>query len=296
MSIKVSNLSFSYGDRLILDNVDFEAEKNQFLSVLGPNAVGKTTLFRCMLGLLNGYEGQILLNGIDIKSIGIREMAKMIAHIPQQHYPVFNFSVFDMVLMGTSVHLSSISSPGKKQMKLVDDALERLGIFHLKNRGYNQISGGERQLVLMARALVQEAKILILDEPTANLDFGNQVRVLTQIKDLVKQGYTVIQSTHNPEQTFLFSDMVMAMKDGKILAKGTPNTVFTSNLIRDLYGVEVEVKSLYDDKARVCIPKSIIEQEIENDFFVARESALSCTIGDEREQSTLTFKKSVQNA
>lgn len=296
MSIKVSNLSFSYGNRLILNNVDFGADENQFLSVLGPNAVGKTTLFRCILGLLDGYEGQILLNGINIKGIGIREMAKMIAHIPQQHYPVFNFSVFDMVLMGTSVHLSSISSPGKKQMKLVDDALERLGIFHLRNRGYNQISGGERQLVLMARALVQEAKILILDEPTANLDFGNQILVLTQIKELAKQGYTIIQSTHNPEQTFLFSDMVMAMKDGKILAHGTPNQVFTSNLIRDLYGVEVEVKSLYDDKARVCIPKSIIEQETNNDFFVARDSALSSIIGDAKMQSPLPFKEGIQHA
>lgn len=268
MSIEVSNLSFSYGNRLILDNINFKADENQFLSVLGPNAVGKTTLFRCILGLLNGYEGQILLNGINIKGIGIRKMAKMIAHIPQQHYPVFNFSVFDMVLMGTTVHLSAISRPGKKQMKLVDNALERLGIHHLKNRGYNQISGGERQLVLMARALVQEAKILILDEPTANLDFGNQIRVLTRIKELAKQGYTVIQSTHNPEQTFLFSDTVMAMKDGKILARGTPNQVFTSNLIHDLYGIEVEVKSLYNDKARVCVPKSVIEQKAKSEFLV----------------------------
>ncbi|WIV11793.1 ABC transporter ATP-binding protein [Proteiniborus sp. MB09-C3] len=258
MSIEVLDLSFSYGDRPILNNINFAAKDSQLLSILGPNGVGKSTLFRCMLGLLKGYKGQILLNGIDIKKISVKEMAKLIAYIPQSHYPAFNFSVFDMVLMGTTVQVSSISSPGKKQVKLVESALDRLGIYHLRNRGYTQISGGERQLVLLARALVQEAKILILDEPAANLDFGNQVRVLTQMKSLVKEGYIVIQSTHNPDQTFLFSDTVIAMKNGKILAWGLPHDVYTNDLIYNLYGTEVEIQSLYGDKVRVSIPKSVI--------------------------------------
>jgi iron complex transport system ATP-binding protein len=169
--------------------------------------------------------------------------------------------VFDMVLMGTSVQVSAISSPGVKQKKLVDAALKRVGIYHLKNRGFTRISGGERQLVLLARALAQEAKILVMDEPTSNLDFGNQVRVLTEIKSLAKEGYTIIQSTHNPDQTFLFSDRVMAMKDGKVLAWGTPAEIYTEDLIYNLYGVEVEMESLYQDKARVCIPKSIVDED-----------------------------------
>ncbi len=262
MSIEVLGLNFSYGDRLILNNINFEAKDNQLLSVLGPNGVGKSTLFRCMLGLLKGYKGQVLLDGIDIKKISVKEMAKLIAYIPQAHYPVFNFSVFDMVLMGTTVQVSSISSPGKKQVKLVESALDRLGIYHLRNRGYTQISGGERQLVLLARALVQETKILVLDEPAANLDFGNQVRVLAQMKSLVKEGYIVIQSTHNPDQTFLFSDTVIAMKDGEILAWGLPSDVYTSDLIYNLYGTEVEIQSLYGDKVRVSIPKSIISNMV----------------------------------
>ncbi|MBU4440577.1 MAG: ABC transporter ATP-binding protein, partial [Firmicutes bacterium] len=147
-------------------------------------------------------------------------------------------------------------------IKLVDAALERLGISHLKNRGYTQISGGERQLVLMARALVQETKILILDEPTANLDFGNQVRVLTQMKSLAKEGYTIIQSTHNPDQTFLFSDNVLAMKDGKILSSGIPGDIFTADLIKNLYATEVNINSLYEDRVRVCIPKCAILSSI----------------------------------
>lgn len=258
MSIEVSNLSFSYGERPILNNISFRAENNQLLSILGPNGVGKSTLFRCILGLLKGYEGKILLNGKDIKKLGIGEMAKLIAYIPQSHYPSFNYSVFDMVIMGTTVQVSSVSSPGKKQIDLVERVLDKLGIYHLKDRGYIQISGGERQLVLMARALVQEAKILVLDEPTSNLDFGNQVKVLTQIRNLAKEGYTIIQSTHNPDQTFLFSDIILAMKDGKVLKYGKPYDIFSNDLIQSLYEVDVNIQSLYEDKVRVCIPSEAI--------------------------------------
>ncbi len=262
MSLEVSNLCFSYGNRLVLDNINFTIPNQQLLSVLGPNGVGKSTLFRCILGLLNGYSGQIKLNGIESKNLTVKEVAKLVAYIPQSHYPSFNFSVFDMVLMGTTVQISSFSNPGKRQIALAKAALERLEIEHLKDRGYAQISGGERQLVLLARALVQEAKILILDEPTANLDFGNQIRVLTQIKSLVKDGYTVIQSTHNPDQTFYFSDTIVAMKNGKIIAYGAPSEIFTEDLIQNLYGVNVQIQSLYDDKFRVSIPKSIVDLEL----------------------------------
>ncbi|HOB29307.1 MAG TPA: ABC transporter ATP-binding protein [Bacillota bacterium] len=261
MSIDVSNLSFSYGENQVLDQVSFTAQDNQLLSVLGPNGVGKTTLFRCILGLLKGYKGQILVDEIDIEGLGIAEMAKLIAYIPQFHYPSFNYSVFDMVLMGTSVHVSAISTPGKKQKRHVEAALKRLGIYHLKDRGFTKISGGERQLVLLARALVQQAKVLVMDEPTSNLDFGNQIRVLMEIKSLAREGYTIIQSTHNPDQAFMFSDKVLAMKDGEVLAWGRPADIFTEDLIYNLYGMEVKMESLYYDQARVSIPKGIVEKD-----------------------------------
>jgi len=258
LSVQVSNLYFSYGHDLILEDISFKAEDSQLLSILGPNGVGKSTLFNCMLGLLNSYKGEVLLNNIDIKGLDIKKMAKLIAYIPQSHYPSFNFSVFDMILMGASIQISTISSPGKKQIKLVEAALERLGIEHLKNRGYTQISGGERQLVLIARALVQEAKILIMDEPTANLDFGNQVRVMREIKSLTKDGYTIIQSTHNPDQAFMFSDVVLALKDGMVLKSGVPAEIFTEDLIKTLYDIDVEIQNLYEGKIKVCIPKGIV--------------------------------------
>ncbi|RBP63316.1 iron complex transport system ATP-binding protein [Alkalibaculum bacchi] len=267
MSIKVSNLHFSYGQHSILNDISFVAEDGELLSVLGPNGVGKSTLFRCILRLLNGYQGKIQINDVETNDLSIEEMAKLVAYIPQSHYPAFNYSVFDMVLMGTSVQVSAISSPGKKQIQLVEDALERLEISHLKNRGCSQISGGERQLVLMARALVQKSRILILDEPTANLDFGNQVRVLTQVKSLASDGYTVIQSTHNPDQTFLFSDKVIAIQDGKIIGYGTPKDIYTEELIQNLYKIDSEIQSLYDDKVRVCIPKSTIKREYYHKMF-----------------------------
>jgi iron complex transport system ATP-binding protein len=254
LSVEVSNLSFSYGDRLIIDKINFYVEDGQLISVLGPNGVGKSTLFRCILGLLRDYTGKIFLTGKDIKKLSTGEMAKLIAYIPQSHYPSFNYSVFDMVLMGTAVQISSLSSPGKKQIELVNRALDKMGIYHLKERGYMQISGGERQLVLLARALVQEAKILVLDEPTSNLDFGNQIKVMLQIKNLAKEGYTIIQSTHNPDQTFLFSDKIIAMKGGRIIKYGKPDDIISNDLIQSLYDVDVEIQSLYDDKIRVCIP------------------------------------------
>jgi iron complex transport system ATP-binding protein len=211
-------------------------------------------------GVLNVFKGQIKIDKNDIRELGIKEMAKLIAYIPQSHYPSFNFSVFDMILMGTANQVSSISTPGNKQSALAEMALERMKITHLKNRGYTQISGGERQLVLIARALVQQTRILILDEPTANLDFGNQIRVLTQIKSLAREGYTIIQSTHNPEHTFMFSDCVLALYQGRVLANGAPSDIVTGELMNKLYNVDIEVQSLYQDKVRVCIPSVVINE------------------------------------
>ena len=263
MSICVSDLSFSYGDARVLKDVSFSVGEGELMSVVGPNGVGKSTLFYCLLGIFDNYKGKISIKDIDIKNLGVQEMAKLIAYVPQSHFPSFNFSVFDMVLLGTSVQISSVSTPGKKQIHLAESAMDRLGISHLRERGYTKISGGERQLALIARALVQQTNVLILDEPTANLDFGNQIRVLEQIRSLTKEGYTIIQSTHNPEQAFMYSDRVLAMHRGRVLADGSPSEIVTKELVRKLYGVDVKIKSLYRDKVRVCTPENLIEEEIQ---------------------------------
>jgi iron complex transport system ATP-binding protein len=260
MSIQIKDLSFSYGQHKVLDGVSFSAEAGSLLAVLGPNGVGKSTLFHCMLGLLTNYKGTITINGEDAKKIGIQEMARQVAYIPQSHSPVFNFSVFEIVLMGTTSQVSAVCNPGHAQSKLANSALERLGIGHLKERGYTKISGGERQLVLIARALAQNAKILVMDEPTSSLDYGNQIRILTHIRDLTAEGYTIIQSTHNPDQTFMFANQVLALSKGRIIKQGKPVDVISEEMIRTLYGVEVEVQSLRGDRARVCLPSSVVNQ------------------------------------
>jgi iron complex transport system ATP-binding protein len=257
MSIEVKNLSFSYGDRQVLHDISFQVKPGEFISILGPNGVGKSTLFRCVLGLLSGYSGQVLVCGRDARTMTVQEAAKHIAYIPQSSNPAFNYSVFDIVLMGATAGLSRFRSPGKQEVERCQWALEKIGISDLSSRCFHRLSGGEQQLVMIARALTQDAPILMLDEPTANLDFGNQLRVLQQVQSLAREGYTIIQTTHHPEQSYLFSDRILAIQKGRVLKDGTPAEVLTAGTMRALYGVDVDVLSLYDDKARICIPAHI---------------------------------------
>ena len=250
----MKNLSFSYEERPVLRDISFRVEQGEFLSILGPNGVGKSTLVRCVLGLLSGYTGQVLVDGVDARQFSIRESARHIAYIPQSSHPIFNYRVFDIVLMGATSAVSVLRAPGREHTERCRWALEKVGISHLADRCYHRLSGGEQQLVMIARALVQNAPILMLDEPTANLDFGNQLRVLEQVRSLAREGYTVIQTTHHPEQSYLFSDRILALQNGRVLLEGAPSQVLTQQAIRDLYGVEVDVVSLYEDRARVCIP------------------------------------------
>jgi len=255
VSLQVDHLYFSYGNHSVLKGVSFEVPDQGFVSLLGPNGAGKSTLFRCMLGLLPAQQGTVRIHGKDIKSMTPVELSRTVAYIPQSHNPVYNFSVFDMVLMGTTSQLPRYAVPGKAQHQLAEEAMERMGVAHLRDRGCVNISGGERQLALIARAMVQQAKILVMDEPSANLDYGNKMRVMQTVKRLSKEGYTVFQSTHDPDQAYLYSDQILALYQGAVLADGTPKDVMTDKLISKLYGVDVEVCSMRQDEVRVCVPK-----------------------------------------
>ncbi len=258
MSVQVKNLSFSYGSHQVLHDISFDVNDGEFLSILGCNGVGKSTLFRCVLGLLNNYSGQVLIDGIDTRKLPPAKMAKLAAYIPQNCSPAFNFSVEDIVLMGTTAGLNAMRSPGKKEQERVDWALEKIGIEHLRKRCFHHISGGERQLAVIARALVQDAKLLMLDEPTASLDFGNQILVQKQARALADEGYTIIQTTHNPEQSYMFSDKVLAIRDGRVLCHGEPEKIMTGEIMSRLYGLDVEVSSLYNDRVRICMPENFV--------------------------------------
>lgn len=254
MSYQVEHLSFSYGpERQVLRDISFSVAPGQLLALLGPNGVGKSTLFRCMLGLSRDYQGQCLLDGVEVRQFSPRDLARQVAYIPQSHYPTFNFTVFDMVLMGTTAKMGRFTSPGEEQRQDAAAALERMELSHLAGRGFGQISGGERQLALVARALAQKSRVLVMDEPTANLDYGNRLRVLGRVRDLTRDGYTIIQSTHAPEDAFRYSDTVLALHQGRVAACGPPCEVITPQLVRRLYGVEVDIYAP-PNGAPVCIP------------------------------------------
>lgn len=254
MKLKVEHLDFYFGKRQILKDVGFETQSGEFLSVLGPNGVGKSTLFRCILNLLTPKAGTVTLDGRNVRQMSEKELAQHIAYIPQFHSPAFNYSVLEMVLMGTASQLGALATPGKQQLEIAKNALVRMNIAHLAEHPYGFCSGGEKQLCLIARAIAQQAKILVMDEPSASLDFGNRIRVMQTVRSLVTDGYAVVQTTHDPEQAYLYSDKILAMHDGKVLAHGTPQEIMQPELISKLYGVDVEVHSLTNDTVRVCTP------------------------------------------
>ena len=240
MRIQVENLSFSYEDRPVLQDVTFSARKGEVLAVLGANGVGKSTLFRCLLGNLSGYSGSITVEGEELRRLSPRKRAKKIAYIPQRHRPTFGYTVLDTALMGTTRQLSPFLSPGKAQVDCAYQALERVGAAHLAQRDFSRLSGGEQQLVLLARALAQQVDILVMDEPASSLDYGNQLRVLQMVRELAGEGYTVLFSTHDPQQALRFADRVLALSEGKVAAEGAVETVLTQELLRRLYRVETE--------------------------------------------------------
>lgn len=240
MSIDVRELSFAYGRRQVLRNVTFRAEPGQLVAVLGPNGAGKSTLFRCILGFLPRYRGEIALCGHDLRSLDRRSLARLAAYIPQSSAPVYNYTVRDTVLMGAD----PFHGPGPSQQETADRVLETLGIRDLAARGINEISGGERQLALIARAMAQQAKILMMDEPTASLDYGNQFRLLRQVRQLADSGYTVLLSTHNPEHAFRFATDVLVLREGGVRAWGPVKETLTEELLRDMYRIPLTVADI----------------------------------------------------
>lgn len=243
MGIVIDKLYFSYGNKEVLNGFSMKANYGEYVYVLGPNGVGKSTLFRCILGHLKASSGNVIINGKSILSYKIPELAKVIAYIPQSYTPTFNYTVMQTIAMGRTAHLSIFSSPSEKDYEKSKEIMDKLGIYNLADRGIAEISGGERQMALIARALVQDAKILVMDEPTSNLDYGNQLRIQTQMRDLAHEGMLVLQSSHNPQYAMQFADHIAAINNGVNVAYGKPSEVITSNLLKQLYGLEVKVQN-----------------------------------------------------
>ena len=255
LNLVVEKASFSYGEQHVFEDISFRLQEENILCLLGPNGAGKSTLIQCLDRLIPLKSGRILMDGRDTGKFSRRELAQKIAYIAQSHTAVFPFLVRDIVAMGRTPHLGVFSSPGKQDRKRAMDELESLGIGHLAEKPYTELSGGERQLVLFASVVVQEPELLLLDEPTSHLDFGNQMRVLEVIKKLAQKGLSVIMATHSPEHAFLCADYTAIMSGGMLTAWGSPKEVITEKNIRDVYGVDVRIIPLSSDgKEQACVP------------------------------------------
>lgn len=228
--LEAQGLAIGYRHQRVGEGIELALGVGEVLCLLGPNGGGKTTLFRTLLGLLPPLAGTVRVVGRALADWSRQALAKQLAYVPQSHAGVFAFTVEEVVLMGRTARLAPFGTPSARDRDTARGCLARLGIGHLAGRIYTEISGGERQLALIARALAQEAEILILDEPTASLDFGNQLRVLKEIDALKSQGLAILMSTHQPEHALRVADRFALLKAGRIVALGGRALATVENL------------------------------------------------------------------
>ena len=251
MRMDVENLSFGYDEtRQILRGISFSMEGNGIFCILGQNGTGKSTLLKCLIGEEKA-SGQVMLDGKEYGRYSEREIARKIAYLPQNHVPIFPFRVLDVVLMGRSAHMRYFASPGEEEKKIALDNLSFLGIEHLKDKPYTNISGGERQMVLIAAALTQQQEFLILDEPTAHLDFGNTHRFLDLVKRLHENGMGILMTTHFPDQALYLNAQTFVLKGGSLWRSGLAAEVINESDMSELYGLPVHIRSV--EGRQVCI-------------------------------------------
>lgn len=262
MGYRVSEITFTYpaGERPVLRDVTLAVEKGEVVVLLGPNGAGKTTLLMCMMNLLKPSEGLISVDGRNIRDMTPRELASKVAYVPQSHEPAFDYTVLEFVVMGRAPKYGPFGKPDRADEERCLEILEELGIPHLANHSYLEISGGERQQALIGRALAQEPEILLFDEPTAHLDFGNQLRALTQIRKMAKRGHGVLMTTHHPDHALMLGDRTALLhKDGNLLA-GKTSDIVTEERLTAVYDTKlclIEVETL---GRQVCLLPGIKDE------------------------------------
>ncbi len=258
--IKVHNLQFSYGDVPVLSGITFNVNKGELCGLFGPNGCGKTTLFKCCLGFLKTKGGTISMAGECMSGKKTEELAKIVSYVPQDHKPPFPYLVREVVLMGRTPHLGGFFGIKKRDKEIAMDAIETLGISDLSDRPYNQLSGGQRQMVLMARALAQDTPVLFLDEPTSALDFQNQIKIWKIMRDISKDGKTIIACSHDPNHVAWFCDRVVVVGDAGIVANGPPKKVISETILSEIYSDSCCVRSMCG--VQMVMPSCIIENTL----------------------------------
>jgi iron complex transport system ATP-binding protein len=239
--IEVRGASFKFGERPVFNAIDLDVHAGEVLTVLGPNGCGKSTLLRCVGGALSLAQGTVRIGGDDLASLDPSVRARKVGFLFQDHVPSFPFTVLDLASMGRTPHLGFFAGPSPRDLALAEEALDRVGIRHLKDRPYTQLSGGERQLALLSRTLAQQPEVILLDEPTSHLDLKNQVHCLKTIGALGTAGVTMIMTTHDPNHAFLFSGRVVLMQPGGSILVGQAADVISDATLSATYGIDIGV-------------------------------------------------------
>lgn len=264
LDIETRALATGYPNHPVGRDMNLTVRGGRVTALLGPNGCGKTTLFRTLLGLLKPQGGQVLIGGDDLARLPRGEIAKRVAYVPQVVEGYFPFSVLDVVLMGRAPHLGMFSAPGIEDRRIADAALRELRIADLARRPFTAISGGQRQLALIARALAQEAPVIFMDEPTASLDFANQFHVLDCIRRLSHAGRTIVISSHHPDHALRFADAAVLMKSGGVFSAGTTDDVLSAAALSEVYGIDIAIAEVPAGPGgsvhRVCVPSPASEQ------------------------------------
>lgn len=256
--LKVRNIHFNYGPTPVLRDISFDVDEGTLCGLFGPNGSGKTTLFKCCLKFLKAHRGSVRMNGTDVSGLRIEDMAKLVSYVPQEHKPPFPYLVREVVLMGRTPHLGGFFGVSRKDKKIALDALEMVGITELADRPYSQLSGGQRQMVLMARAIAQETPLMFLDEPTSALDFSNQIRIWKIMQMIAEDGVTILACSHDPNHVAWFCDKVVVMNGNGITAEGSPSEVISEETLGEIYADICSVRTV--DGVRMVMPKWVMEK------------------------------------
>ena len=253
-AVEIDNLTYRYDKtKKLLENVCLQIPENSVVTILGKNGTGKTTLLNCLLGFINDYSGDIVLFGKKQKQFSRKELAQVVGLVPQLSQISFDFTVEEFVLMGCNPTMNYFAVPGRAGNEAVAAALETLNITHLRDRFVNSLSGGERQLVYIARTLAQRPKIIVLDEPTSALDYGNVIKITDLISKLHNDGYTIILTCHDPDFPFLFDGYTIAMLPDHSVTFGKTNFILTNNVLTDIYDTPIQRVYLPNSQQYVCV-------------------------------------------